>query len=67
MWVRDKPCETSQVLLADMPGGFSHLLIGPSHMERTGAVVERTGAVGRASDFGPRGPRFDPHQGRRLL
>ena len=32
-------CETSQVLLAGMPGGFSggppvfaHLLIGPSHM-----------------------------------
>ena len=32
-------CETSQILLADVPGGFSrgppvfaHLLIGPSHM-----------------------------------
>ena len=29
--------------------------------------VERTGAVGSASDFGPRGPRFKPRQGRRLL
>ena len=34
-------CETSQVLLAGVPGGFSqgspvfpHLLIGPSHMRR---------------------------------
>ena len=26
-------------------------------------IVERTGAVGSASDFGPRGPRFDPRQG----
>ena len=30
-------------------------------------IVERTGAVGSTSDFGPRGPRFDPRQGRHLL
>ena len=29
--------------------------------------LKRTDAVGSASDFGPRGPRFDPRQGRRLL
>ena len=36
-------CETSQVLLADVSGGlcsgFSHLLIGPSHM--SGNYLER--------------------------
>ena len=43
------------------------------------SLLERTGAVGSASDFGPRGPWFDPRpfgprgpwfdprQGRRLL
>ena len=30
-------------------------------------IHERTGAVGSASDFGPKGPRYDPRQGRRLL
>ena len=27
----------------------------------------RAGAVGSASDYEPRGPRFDPRPGRRLL
>ena len=30
-------------------------------------IHERTGAVGSASDFGSKGPRYDPRQGPRLL
>ena len=37
------------------------------HSYSTHVILERAGAVGSASDFGPRGPRFDPRPGRRLL
>ena len=38
-----------------------------SHKKQTNMYVERTGAVGSTSDFGPRGPWFDPRLKRRLL
>ena len=41
---------------------YIHIL-SPLH----NVLRERAGVVGSASDFGPRGPRFDPRPRRRLL
>ena len=43
--------------------GFFFVL---SHFKKD-PTQKRTGAVGSTSDFRPRGPQFDPRQGRRLL